>query len=97
MLENSWMPLKPSWVMHRSTSAMRVLRIPKPDRPEADELAWIGCDEAREVIVDPHRPVVRFRPAENVGSEGKPMAEDGYGNVHGLEIAQLCVHVDDLW
>jgi hypothetical protein len=25
------------------------------------------------------------------------MAEDGYGNVHGLEITQLCIHVDDLW
>jgi hypothetical protein len=24
------------------------------------------------------------------------MAEDRYDNVHGLEIAQLCVHVDDL-
>jgi hypothetical protein len=90
------MPLKPRWAMHRSTSAM-ALRIPKPDRAEADEFAWIGCDYARKVIVNPHRPVVSLRPAENFGSEGKPMAEDGYGNVHGLEIAQLCLHVDDLW
>jgi hypothetical protein len=60
------------------------------------ELTWIGCDDARKVIVDPHRPVVSLRPAENVGSDGKPMAKDGYGNVHGLEIAQLCIQVDDL-
>src|SRR5262249_47647912 len=30
MLENSWMPLKPSWVMHRSTSAMARCGFPNP-------------------------------------------------------------------
>src|SRR6516162_7750345 len=38
MLENSWIPLKPSWVMHRSTSAMARCGFPNPIVPKPTNL-----------------------------------------------------------
>jgi len=48
------------------------LRIPKPDRSEADEFAWIGCDDAREVIVDPLAQSSASAPPRTSGPRGSP-------------------------
>src|SRR5262249_37883987 len=48
-----------------------------------------------EVVVDPHRPLICFR-AEDIGAEGKTMAEHRDIDAEAIHCVQLCLDIDDL-
>src|SRR5262249_6252325 len=68
--------------------------IPQAKAAESDELGRVCLHDAREIVIDPHRPVVCFA-TENFRAEGQTMTKHRYIDSQAIHRVELCVHVDD--
>ena len=75
----------------------RSLAIAKTNAAQPHELAWIGSNDPCQVVVDTCGPLVCLLAAEHVGSERDAVTQDRDINLHIFHVAQLLLHIDDLW